>query len=90
MCRKISLRNIKSTEITYDPHLFDRKEHRNLNLDKIEQAIKSGHIVEEKCEFPNKICFERYFGKENITYTVITKIHENFIEAKTAWTKKGR
>ena len=80
----------KRAEITFDPHVFDRKDYWNLDLDKIEDAVRTGKIFDEKCEKPNKICFKRYFGKENITYTVITRYYENFIEVKTAWPKKGR
>ena len=80
----------KKAEITFDPHLFNRKEYWNLDLDKIEETVRTGKIFEEKCEHPNKLCFERYFGKENITYTVIVRYHKNFIEVKTAWPKKGR
>ena len=57
----------KRAGITFDPHLFDRKEYWNLDLDKIEETIKSGRIVYAKCESPNKICFRRYFGKDNVT-----------------------
>lgn len=80
----------KKAEITFSPHLFDRKEYWNLKLDKIEETVRTGKIVEEKCEAPNKLCFKRYFGKENITYTVIAKYYKNFIEVITAWPKKGR
>lgn len=77
-------------EITFDPHLFDRKEYWNLDLDKIEETVRSGKVLSEKCEEPNKICFARYYGKENVTYTIITRYYKNFIEVKTAWLKKGR
>ena len=77
-------------EITFDPHLFDRKEYWNLDLGKIEETVRTGRIFEGKCEEPNKICLKRYFGKENITYIVIVRYHNNFIEVKTAWPKKGR
>ena len=80
----------RKTEITFDPHLFDRKEYWNLNLDKIEDTIRNGEVFESKCEKPNKVCFKRFFGKENITYTVIVRYHEDFIEVKTAWPKKGK
>ncbi len=80
----------KKAEITFDPHLFDQKEKRNLDLDKIEETIRTAAIYEAKCESPNKICFKRYFGKENTTYTVIARYHWEFIEVKTAWTNKGR
>ena len=82
--------NRKKAKITFDPHLFDRKEYWNLDLDKIEETVRTGKIFEKKCEKPNKICFKRYFGKENITYTVIVRYHNDFIEVKTVWPKKGR
>ena len=50
----------KNAEITFDQHLFDRKEYWNLDLDKIEETVRTGKIFEEKCEEPNKICFKRY------------------------------
>lgn len=80
----------KGAEITFDPHLFNRKEYWNLELDKVEETVRKGKLFEEKCEKPNKLCFEKYFGKENITYTVIVRFHKNFIEVKTAWPRKGR
>jgi len=80
----------KAAEITFSPHLFDRKEYWSLDINKIEETIRTGTIFEEKSELPNKICFKRYFGKENITYTVITRYHKEFIEVKTAWPNKGR
>ena len=80
----------KEAEITFDPHLFDRGEYWNLDLDKIEETVRTGKIFEEKCEEPNKLCFKRYYGKENVTYIVIVRYYNNFIEVKTAWPKKGR
>lgn len=82
--------NRKKAEITFEPHLFDRKEYWSLDLNKIEESVRTGKIFEKKCEKPNKICFKRYFGKENVTYTVIVRYRSNFIEVKTAWPKKGR
>lgn len=82
--------NRKKAEISFDQHLFDKKEYWNLDLDKVEETIRGGKIFEGKCKRFNKICFKRYFGKENITYTVIAVYHKNFIEVKTAWPKKGR
>ncbi|MBU2639785.1 MAG: hypothetical protein KKG75_03725 [Nanoarchaeota archaeon] len=82
--------NRKKAEITFDPHLFDRKKYWNLDLDKIEETVRTGKVFENKCEKPNKICFKRYFGKENITYIIIVRYHKNFIEVKTVWPTKGR
>lgn len=80
----------KEAEVTFDPHMFDISEYRNLDLDKVEETVRTGGVVASKCEEPNKLCFERYFGKENKTYTVIARFHEHFIEVKTAWPRKGR
>tara|TARA_Y100000310_G_scaffold342243_1_gene444543 strand:- start:945 stop:1223 length:279 start_codon:yes stop_codon:yes gene_type:complete len=82
--------DMKRIQITFDPHLFDRKDYWKLDLDKIEDTIRCGKIYVEKCEKPNKVCFTRYYGKENLTYVVIVRFNENFIEVKTAWPKKGR
>ena len=70
--------------------MFDRAEYWNIDLNKVEEAVRTGNLVEDNCEEPNKLCFERYFGKENITYTVIVRYHKNFIEVKTAWPTIGR
>ncbi len=80
----------KYVPITFDPHLIMRETHRNLNLDRIEETIRFGRIDYSRCEEPGKICFVRYFGKENTTYTVIANIKANFMEVKTSWKKKGR
>lgn len=62
---------------------------RNLSLEKIEETIRTEKIKQEKTKFP-KICFTRYYGKENLSYYVIIIKHKNFIEGRTAWKKKGR
>ena len=86
------LRNLnrKTAEVTFPPHLFDRKEYWNLDLDKIEETVRTGKVSENKCEKPNKFCLSRYFGKENLTYNVIAIFHQNFIEVRTVWPRKGR
>lgn len=78
------------TDITFDPHVFDKTEYLNLDLDKVEETVRTGTIYEEKCEEPNKLCFKRFFGKENIMYTVIVRYHLDFIEVKTVWSSKGK
>ncbi len=84
--------NIKreKAHITFDPHVFDRKEYWNLDLERIEKTIRTGKIREDKCRKPNTMCLERYFGKENCTYIVVVRHHQDFIEVKTAWKRKGR
>ena len=80
---------LRTAEITFSPHLFDRASYWNIDLGKIEDTIRTGKIIAAKSEAPYKLCIRRYFGKENITVTVILRIHRNFIEVKTAWPKKG-
>ncbi len=79
----------RTAEITFDPHVFERKSSRNLEFEKIKKTVREGHLLKGKCQTPNKICFEHYFGKENQTYVVVTRFHHNFIEVKTAWIRKG-
>ena len=44
----------KNAEITFDPHLFDRKEYRNLDLGRIEETVRSGKVLDNKCEEQTK------------------------------------
>ncbi len=80
----------RKANTAFNAHVFHRKEYWNLDFDRIEETVRTGKIREDKCREPNKICFERYFGKENCTYTVIVRYHKDFIEVKTAWRRKGR
>jgi len=79
----------KHIDITFDPHLYDRQEYWNLDLDLIEETIRSGRIFGSKCQKPRKLCFKKFFGKKNTTCYVITIVHNKFIEAITAWPRKG-
>lgn len=76
--------------ITFNPHLFVREAQRNFELNKVVETVKTGKVVANKCVEPRKICFSRYFGKENKTYTIIAIFHYNYVEVKTAWLKEGR
>ena len=81
--------NYKYKGIRYHYHFLSRKKTRNLNFDIIEETIKTGKINHKKSN-RNKICLERYFGKINRKYVVILIDHLNFVEVRTAWTKKGK
>ena len=59
-------------------------------IDKVEETVRTGKILTKKCEKPNKLCFFRYYGKENQTYTAIGVCRKYFIEVITTWLKKGR
>jgi hypothetical protein len=80
----------KVISITYSAHAIERNEFWNLNLDKVEKTIRIGRIDYEKSKRPEKVCFKRYYGKENITYVVITRFYSEHIEVKTLWAIKGR
>ena len=80
----------KTADITFNPHMFDRVDYWKLNLDNIIETVRTGLIYADKCQKPNKLCFKRYFGKINQTYTVIVRFHKEFIEVKTAWQNKGK
>ncbi len=80
----------KNVCITFNAHLFERKEYWNLDLNKIEETVRTGKLTKKKCAKPNKLCFEKYFGKENLTYVVIVRRYKHFIEVKIAWPRKGR
>ena len=80
----------KIINITYSANAIERNECWGLDLDKVEETIRIGRIDYEKSERPEKACFKRYYGKENITYVVITKFYSEHIEVKTLWAIKGR
>lgn len=80
----------KTAEITFDPHLLTRGLERDFDIDFVEETVRTGDIVEEKCESPGKVCFRKYHGKQRQTYTIIVLYHQDFIEVKTAWLTKGR
>ncbi len=78
-----------TAEITFDPHLFTRQLERNFDIDFVEETVRTGEVVEEKCE-THKMCFRKYHGKEKQTYYVIGIFHDNLIEVKTTWLIKGK
>jgi len=79
----------KTAEITFDPHVFVRQGERHVEIDFVVQTVRTGRIVGEKCIPPRKVCLSKYHGKERQTYVVIVYIHEDFIEVKTVWQRKG-
>lgn len=82
--------NRKSSVVTISAHALDRAAYWNLDLEKIEETMRFGTLWKDKCEFPNKICYQRYYGKENITYVTIVKYYQDFIEVQTIWPQQGR
>ena len=80
----------RTAEITYDPHVFTRQVERNFDLDFVEETVRTGTFFPEKSELPAKACYQKYHGKEKVTYFVIALLRQNFIEVKTVWLSKGR
>jgi len=79
-----------TVEITFDPHVFTRQLERNFDLDFVEETVRTGMVVNDKCAEPNKVCFQKYHGKKKNTYFVVALFYENFIEVKTTWLTKGK
>ena len=73
--------------IYFIPHLLERRNKRDLEIEKIKQTIGDGKKV-KKSEYP-KICKKHYFGKDNITYFVIFIKNENIAKVISAWKTKG-
>ena len=82
--------NRRTVRMTFNPHLILRESHRNLDLDRVEETVRTGKTNEDKSNPPAKIRFRRYYGKENLTYDVVVVVHQNYWEVMTSWKKKGR
>jgi len=82
--------NRRKARVTFDPHALDRAEYWNLDLEKVDDTVRTGSVVRGKSEKPNKLCFKKYYGKENITYIVMVRYYIYLIEVKTVWPKQGR
>ena len=80
--------NPKKAQTSFAPHYFKRI-HRGLSTELIVETVRTGKVVLLKSLWPGKITFSRYFGKENVTYFVITIFEKHKIEVKTSWQKKG-
>lgn len=79
----------KKVQISLSIHFVTRKLDRNLELDKVEETVRTGKIFKQKCRWPKKLCFARYYGKINRTYFVIVAFNKNKLEVVTAWENKG-
>ena len=74
-------------EITFHPHFVKRWKTRELDIDKVEDTVKTGKVFEKiNC----KRGFRKYYGKENESYIVYVLVEKDFIEIQTAWKVKGR
>ncbi|MCX6707833.1 MAG: hypothetical protein NT001_06910 [Candidatus Woesearchaeota archaeon] len=81
------LHEIRKSIIDYDLHFIKRWKTRDIELDKVDETIRTGRAVKQN---GRKIIFERYFGKENETYCIVCIARDNFTEVRTVWKKEGR
>jgi len=72
------------------PHFSKRKNLRNFEVRKVQEAVRLGRIVYEKCREPNVIFFKMYYGKINLTYIVCVWVYEQYWEVQSTWLKHGR
>ncbi len=82
--------NANEVQINFDLYLTRKLSTRNLEDEKITDTIRNGRVILLKSLWPGKIVFEKYFGKENETYIVVTIFMKHHIEVKTAWKRNGR
>ena len=82
--------NRRSISVFIDPHYLVREAERNPDVDLVVRTVRLGRPVISKCAPPDRICFRMYMGKPNVAYEVPVKIHKEFWEVKSAWTRKGR
>ncbi len=81
--------NPKESNITFHKHFFKRK-HRNIPEEICLETIQEGKVVIIRSLWPRKLVFKKYFGKEHITYTIVTFFRRDRIEVRTAWKTEGR
>lgn len=79
----------KRVEIIYSLHAANQISANFMLRDKIEETIRTGRLHLLKCEPPNKLCFRRYYGKENLTYSIVANFNPEFIEVITLWEDEG-
>ncbi len=88
---ELSKYNLKTVYIDFSLHALEDKNLNQEYLDRAIETIRNGRVIEEKSNKARKnITFRLYFGKENMTYTVISGLHENFVRVVTIWKDRGR
>ena len=88
---ELSKYDLKTVEIDFSVHVLKGKNLKPDDLDKPEETIRKGRVVEEKSDRLRKtIGFRLYFGKENLTYTVIVGLHGDLLRIVTLWRDGGR
>jgi len=79
----------KKARIYVHEHAIEKEAYENLTVSHILETVKTGKVAINKCEYPEKICFKRYFGKEKRSCVVITRFEKRHIKAITIWQTAG-
>jgi len=88
---ELSKYNLKDVYIDFSVHALKDKNLAQGDLDKAIETVRKGRIIEDKSNQSGRtIVFRLYFGKQNITYTVIVGLHENFLRVVTIWKEPGK
>ena len=79
----------KKARITIDRHALIEAWKDGFSEEHIILIVREGRIQEKQCEWPHKIAFRRYFGKQNQTCLAITQFEKTHITVKTTWLYQG-
>ena len=80
----------KRTEMIVSSHAVDEAIHDGIDEREISRTVREGAVFVRKCEWSDKICFQRYDGKKNRTCVVVARFDEREIRVVTLWAKNGR
>lgn len=81
--------DMKKASITIARHAIRKAEYEDISYAQIQDAVRTGRIITYKCEWPNKLCFKKYFGKDNRSCIAIVLFKAWRIEVKTVWQTTG-
>jgi len=79
----------KKARIIIHAHALEKAAHERFTIEQLRETVQTGRLVEKKCGYPNKLCFKRYFGKENRSCVVIMLFEKEHIEVVTIWQTDG-
>ena len=83
---ELSRFDLKDVFIGFSIHALKDKNLTQDDLDMAVDTVRKGRVIEEKSDQSRKtVAFRLYFGKTNITYTVVVGLHQNFLRVVTIW-----
>ncbi len=85
----LSKYNLKTVFVGFSEHALT-KNIKARDIDRAIDTVRTGKIVPEKSDKTRKtVCFKRYF-EDNMTYLVVTGLHEDFLRIVTIIKVGGR